>query len=134
MHASGGTRGAPDSTALTSYVKAYLEKTGESERGLARRARDPETGIGVSHGWIGDIVDGSMDRAPDLRRLRALAAGMGVDVGVLTRLAAAQWLGIPVEEVQTPEGDVVIVTVPPGLSQEERKKFRRMVEEMAKHL
>lgn len=128
--ASGGAREA----SLTAYVTAYLERTGESERSLARRARDPETGLGVSHGWLGDIVDESMDRAPDLRRLRALAAAMGVDVAILARLAARQWLGVEVEEVQSPAGDTLTVTVPEGLSQEARKKFRRMVEDLAKHV
>lgn len=119
---------------LTAYVKAHLERTGESERSLARRAKDPETGLGVSHGWLGDIVDGSMDRAPDLRRLRALAAAMSVDVGVLARLSARQWLGVEVEEVQSPAGETLTVTVPEGLSQAERQKFRRMVEDLAKHI
>ncbi len=79
---------------LTNHVRAHLDKTGHSVRELARRARDPQSGIGISDGWLSDILTGRTERAPDLRRLRALAAAMQEPVDVLTRLAAAQWLEV----------------------------------------
>lgn len=121
---------------LTRYVKDYLARTGESARGLARRSRDPVTTISLRHGWINEIVNGERELPPDLPRLRALAAGMGVPVEVVAELAAAQWLGVDVAQV-APGGDGgetrVTVTVPPGLTPEERARFVRVAEDLAKH-
>lgn len=109
---------------LTQYVKAFLDRTGWSVRELARRARDPISGIGVSHGWVNDIVTQTMERAPDMRRLRALAAAMGEHVDGLARLAAAQWLGVSVIEVPAGEGEWVAVPVRPGMKPDQREQLR----------
>jgi hypothetical protein len=145
---SGGTRGgAPDSDDhvgrdhLTRYVKEYIDqrRPKESERSLAQRCIDPVTTLRLRHGWINDLVNGTIDRAPELRRLRALAAGMDVPVRLVVELAAAQWLELDVTEVQiaeAPAGDEswVAVTVPQNLTPEERQRFVRMAEDMAKHM
>ncbi len=112
---------------LTRHVKAYLARSGRSIRDLARAARDPLTGIRVSHGWINDIVGETLERAPDLRRLRALAAAMGEPVETLARLAAAQYLGVEVTEVTEVAAGTqtwIAVPVPPGLTEAERDELR----------
>jgi hypothetical protein len=138
MPTSGGTHGSADrdQLTLTRYVRDYLAERGESERALARRAVDPETGLALNHGWINQLAQGQVNRAPELWRIRALAAGMRAPAQFLASLAAAQWLGV--EVVETPGGregeEWVTVTVPPGLSPEERDRFVRMVEDIARHL
>lgn len=119
--AGGGTVPRDD---LTQYVKAFLERTGWSVRELARQARDPISGVGVSHGWVNDIVTETMERAPDMRRLRALAAAMGQPVETLARLAAAQWLGVEALEIPVGEGEWVAVPLRPGTKPDEREQLR----------
>lgn len=134
MPASGGTLGgAANIGPLSRYVRNYLDRTGESERGLARRSRDPISEVTVRHGWLNELLNGTIERAPELRRLRALAVGMGVPVRTLAALAAKQWLEV---DVVAAEGDdtVETITVPAGLTPEQRAKFRRMVEDMARHI
>ena len=129
---SGGPGGQRDD--LTRYVADYMTRTGQSVRELARRARDPESGIRPSHGWLQDIVNGHMDRAPDLRRLRALAVAMGEPVETLARLSAAQWLNVDVIQVEADEsGDWVGVPVKPGTPEEERERIRRMMADLVRH-
>jgi hypothetical protein len=133
MPRSGGTPHA-EGTPLADYVTAYLIRTGESVRALAKRSRDPVSGIAVSHNWIQEIVNREREIPPDLRRLRGLAAGMGTDVDILARMAAQQWLGVEVEDVTTESGDTMTVTVPPGLSKDQRSRLRQVVERMAQDL
>lgn len=123
---------------LTKFVRDHMERTGRSVRELSRTARDPESGVRPSHGWIQDIANGVMERAPDLRRLRALAAAMGVDVDHLARLAAAQWLGVtPIRVVEAPVGgddeETVAVPVPGGMSAADRERLRQAAADLAKH-
>ncbi|MFI6819215.1 4-oxalocrotonate tautomerase family protein [Nonomuraea sp. NPDC050328] len=134
MPPSGGTPGSADRDDLSRYVRDYLAEHNESERALARRSRDPQTGLSLVHTWINSLVLG-ITPAPSLWRLRALAAGMGVPTRLLAELAAAQWLGVEVMEAATSnDEDWVTVTVPKGLTPEEKERFVRMVEEMARHM
>lgn len=133
MPTSGGTHGKTDQ--LSAFVRTYLAEHDESERALARRAVDPMTGLTLQHTWINSLAHGTMSRAPELWRLRALAAGMNVPVQMLAELAAAQWLGVEVAEFSVGGGkDWVAVSVPEGLSPEERARFIRMVEDIARHM
>ncbi|MGW3346758.1 hypothetical protein ACWDA3_25895 [Nonomuraea rubra] len=135
MPTSGGTPGSTDDAAsLSTFIRDYLAERDESERALARRAIDPETGFTLQHGWINQLVMGRVSRAPELWRLRALAVAMGVPAEMLAELAAAQWLGVDVARVRTGGGDWVAVSVPPGLSPEERERFVRMAEDIARHI
>ncbi len=119
---------------LTAYISAYLARTGQSVRELARRARDPISGISPSHGWLNDIVTGQMERAPDMRRLRALAAAINEPVETLARLAAAQWLGVRAIEVPIEDDAWLAIPVPRDLAPQERERRRRMVEDIFRHM
>jgi len=133
---SGGTLGSeepPDQGHLSRFVRDYLARTGVSERTLAEKSIDPVTTLRLKHGWMNLLVHARQDRAPELWRLRALAVGMGAPARRIVELAAAQWLGLDVAEVDTPSGSVV-VTVPEDLSPEKRERFVRMAEDMARHL
>lgn len=132
---SGGTPGnAEQNRPLSRFIRDYLIEHDESERKLAGRAIDPDTGLKLQHGWINALALGNVSRAPELWRLRALAAAMGMPAARLAELAAAQWLGVDVAQVPAGDGGWVAVTVPAGLSPEERDRFVRMAEDMARHL
>src|SRR5688572_16080645 len=107
MPPSGGTPGTTLDGPLTRCVKEYLARTGESERALAARSRDPVTTLSLRHGWVNELVNGRLDQAPKAYRLRALAAGMGVPERVIFELAAEQWLGVRVVEVTEEDGTIV---------------------------
>ncbi|MFI9558816.1 hypothetical protein [Nonomuraea endophytica] len=124
MPTSGGAPGGAGQ--LSAYVRTYLEERDLSERALAERAIDPETGFALQHGWINQLAKGRVPRAPEVWRLRALAAAMQVPIRLLADLAGAQWLGIEVAEVATGEGWVAIA-VPAGLSPEQRARFAERV-------
>ncbi|PZG20576.1 hypothetical protein [Nonomuraea aridisoli] len=131
MPTSGG---APGNDRLSAFVRDYLQEHDESERGLAARAIDPETGLTLQHGWINQLKKGRVPRAPELWRLRALAVAMETPVAALAQMAAAQWLGVEVADVQTGEEERVSVTVPKGMTPAERERFIRMAEDIARHL
>lgn len=120
---------------LTRFVRDYLARTGDSVRALARRSRDPQSGITLKHGWLNEIVNNERELPPDLRRLRALAAGMSVPEARLAELAAAQWLGVDVTrvDVAAERVDGVFVTTPRPLSAEERERLTLIVQDIARH-
>lgn len=131
MPPSGGTHGDTDQNRLSQYVRAYLDEHNESIRTLAARAVDPETGFALQHGYISSLVKTQVAKAPEIWRLRALAAAMKVPARMLAELAAMQWLGVEVAEVGGE--DWVAVTLPAGLSEEERQRFIAMAEDIARH-
>lgn len=104
---------------LSRYVKDYMDRTGVSNLSLARRSRDPETGEELLPQWIKHLVENRVPRSPEPWRYRALAAGMGVEVDLIRRLAAAQWIGV--ELIDTDKGEWVTVEIPPGLSDSDRQ-------------
>lgn len=132
MPTSGGAPGNADQ--LSTFVRDYLHEHEESERALAVRAVDPETGFVLQHGWINQLTKGRVSRAPELWRLRALAAAMNAPMILLAELAAAQWLGVEVAEIKSGEEDWVAVTIPKGLTPAQRERFVRMAEDIARHM
>jgi len=130
---------------LSDYVQSYLDRTGLSRRQMAEQCRDPETGQTLNHTYIGDLISDRVPRAPEMWRLRALAAGTRSDsvtegqeeeyrrrLEELKRLAAIQWLDLgDVLRVDTGEGGWITVSVPPTLSDRRRQTVIRMAEEMA---
>ncbi|MEV0306456.1 hypothetical protein [Nonomuraea fuscirosea] len=118
---------------LSAFVRDYLREHQESERRLADRAIDPETGLTLQHGWVNALKNGRVPRAPELWRLRALAVAMSVPASKLAEMAAAQWLGVEVVDVEINQDEQVAVTVPKGMPPAERARFMRMVQEMARH-
>lgn len=142
------TRGSRN-TPLSDYVQAYRDRKSLSNNRLSGWCRDPETGQRILVQWLINLVDGQLtDKAPEMWRLRALAAGMSTsDSGSLNtgeyrdqleavkRLTAAQWLELTeVLDVETSRGDVVTVSVPADLSPEAREKIRQWAEGMARDL
>jgi hypothetical protein len=136
-------------TPLSDYVQAYMDREGLSANKLATRSRDPETGQRILVQWLINLKDAQLtDKAPEMWRLRALAAGMstsddgGLDrerfreqLEVVKRLTAAQWLEMTeVLDVETSDGSIVTVSVPPDLSPEAREKIRAWAEQMARDL
>ncbi|NJP93953.1 hypothetical protein HCN51_31715 [Nonomuraea sp. FMUSA5-5] len=136
MPTSGGAPGNADRLAerLSDFVRDYLREHEESERGLALRATDPETGFSLQHGWINQLVKGRVSRAPELWRLRALAAAMSVPTAMLAEMAAAQWLGVEVAEIRVGKEEWVAVSVPPDMTPAERARFIRMANDIARHI
>lgn len=130
---SGGTPGS--TKPLSELVKAHLDGPPKlSLRDFAEKCHDHQSDRSLVHSWIDQLAHGRMARAPELWRLRALSAGMGVPAQRLAELAAVQWLGVEVAEVAAGEGSWVAVTVPDGLTPEARARFIRMAEDMAHHM
>lgn len=129
---SGGTPGS--NKPLSRLVKEHLESSGQSLREFAEKCHEPQGDRTLVHSWIDQLVHGRMARAPELWRLRALAAGMGVPLQALTELAAVQWLGVEVAELVTMQRDRVVVTVPEDMSPEKRARFVKAAEDLARHM
>lgn len=140
--------GNPGRTPLSDYVRAYMARQGLSHNQLAKRGRDPESGNRILVQWLLDMVNGEVARAPELWRLRALAAALATreggsvdlesfrrELGIIKKLAAAQWFDMPeVLEVQTADGSIITVSVPPDLPEDKREKVREWAEDMARML
>lgn len=134
---------------LSGYVRAFLAREGLSARQFALRGVDPEgDGNRLLVQWVIHLLDDQLSRkAPELWRLRALAAAMafrpdtGMDRGrynqelnVIKKLTAAQWLEMTVLEVETIDGSIVTISVPPDLSDEKRQQIREFAEQMVRML
>lgn len=135
---------------LSTYVQAYLERESVSARQFAARGVDPAgDGNRLLVQWVIHLIDNQLSRkAPELWRLRALAAAMATnpDTGldreryrreleVIKRLVAAQWLEMnEVLEVEVADGSIVTVSVPPDLSDAKRQQIRDWAEQMARML
>ncbi|MCW2878004.1 MAG: hypothetical protein JWQ95_2104 [Sphaerisporangium sp.] len=134
MPTRGGTPGSADSDQLSRFVRDYLAAHDIKVRALARRAIDPETGFELQHGWINELAAGRVSRAPELWRLRALAAAMGARPRILAELAAAQWLGVQVAEVSRDDGKKIGVSIPENLPPEKVDEFIRIAEDIARQM
>lgn len=148
MPSGSDTTTSSRNTPLSDYVKAYMDREEVSANRLAARSRDPETGQRLLVQWLINLANAQLtDKAPELWRLRALAAGMataeigGLDRGrfreqldIAKKLTAAQWLEIEmtVLEVETSDGSIVTISVPPSLSEEKRREIRELAERMAR--
>lgn len=138
------------STPLSDYIRTYREREGLSHNRLASLCRDPESGQRILVQWLINLINGHLtDKAPEMWRLRALAAGMAASetstvalgqryrehLDAVKRLAAIQWLDLgDVLDVTTSDGSVVTVNVPPTLSDAARAKVRDWAEQMARDL
>lgn len=139
--------GTTSARPLSDHIRAFMERSDLSARQLARQSLDPETGQSLNHTYVSALAGGEVPRAPELWRLRALAAGMAEATDTtnegeyrrrfdeLKRFAAAEWLDLgDVLQVPTGEGSWVTVSVPPGLSEEARRDVIKWAEGMAKRL
>ncbi|GAA5048360.1 hypothetical protein GCM10023259_023880 [Thermocatellispora tengchongensis] len=140
---NNGTRARP----LSDQVQRFMTRHDLTGRQFARYCIDPETGQSLLHGYIQDLMYGSVNRLPDMWRLRALAAGMAaVESGAdqpdyrtrleeIKRWAAVQWLELSeVEAIPVSDGGFVTISVPPNLSEEDRRRVIRMAERLAADL
>ena len=142
------TNGTTSRTPLIDHLRAFKARSGLSHNQMAKMAKDPETGRPILVQWLIDMLENRVSRAPELWRLRALSAALAtrdngtVDMDAyrrcleeIKRLAAAQWYEMgELLEVQTSDGSIVTVSVPPGLSEDDREKIRRWAEQMARDL
>ncbi|OPG10573.1 hypothetical protein [Microbispora sp. GKU 823] len=133
---------APLGDCLQAHIDRY---DGGSKNAFTERARDPETGNTFRVQWVIDLLNGRVNRAPELWRLRALAAAMAARKGAameqaryrehletLRHLTAAQYLGL---EVPAPgEDSTASFRVPAGLPLEKRKMVVRWAEMIARDL
>lgn len=131
---------------LSDYLQVQIDRCdGGSKNAFTSRARDPDTGNTFRVQWVIDLLNGKVNRAPELWRLRALAAAMasGTDTGLdraryrehldaLRRLAAAQYLGL--ELPASGEVSTASFRVPASLPVEEREMVVRWAEMIARDL
>jgi len=132
---------------LSDYVQAYLDRTGLSRRQFAAQCRDPETGQILNHTYVGDLVANKVPRAPEMWRLRALAAGTpgetvseSIDdyrrrLDMLKRMAGIPWLQLgDVLRVDTGGGTWVTVNIPPNMSERRRQRVIEWAERFAREI
>ncbi len=120
-------------TPLSDYVHEYMERTGVSANEFAQRCIDPENPARpVYPQWLKTLRSGRMESAPELWRLRALAVGLGVDLDLLKRLTASQWLELNYDVEEVPAGrDILMIPVRADLPEARRRRIRKMAELMA---
>lgn len=112
-------------TPLSDYVRDYLERTKVSKNQFSLRCVDPEDPQRVIYiQWLDRLLNGS-GPAPELWRLRALAAGMGANLEDLKRMAAIQWLDYDVAEIRDSDG-VVMIPVRRPVSEAELQQITRV--------
>lgn len=117
---------------LTRYVNDYLARKKRSIRDL-HKAMQRASGPSPSNAWLQDIVNGTMNRAPDEYRLEVLAEAMGEPYEKLAALAAKQFLGVDrVVVVRVGDDGEVAVPEPKGIDEQGREEFRAAVAELAK--
>lgn len=127
------TTGTTSDQPLSDYVRAFMVGNDLSTRQFADRCRDPDTGQTLNHSYVGSLRSNKVPRAPEMWRLRALAAGTGGNLDELKRMAAIQWLDLgDVLRVDVGGGTFVTVTVPANTSERKRRKIIRMAEAMAR--
>lgn len=117
---------------LSEFVREYMQRTGVTNLSLARRSVDHETGQELLPQWVRHLIENRIPRSPELWRYRALATGMGIDVEVIQRLAAAQWIGV--ELVEEAPGEWVTVEVPVTLTAAERRIVRETAANLARQM
>lgn len=117
-------------TPLSDYVNAFLRRTQMSQNAFVVRCVDPLDRTHVIYNqWMDRLLAGQ-GPMPELWRLRALAAGMGVDLDVVRKMAIAQWLDFEIEEVKG-DSEVIIVPLKRPVTEARRARIRRMVELLA---
>ncbi|MDF5758557.1 hypothetical protein [Spongiactinospora sp. TRM90649] len=118
-------------TPLSDYVNAYLERTQITRHQLSKRSVDPENPRNVIYPQWLEALQGARAPAPELWRLRALAAGTNTSLDQLKQMAAKQWLEYDVAEVLS-DGELLMIAVPRSLSEEKRRRIKRLAEAMAR--
>ncbi len=119
-------------TPLSDYVLKYMERTQVSANQLAQRCIDPENpSRPIYPQWLKALWEARLDSAPALWRLRALSVGLGAEVTLLKRLAAAQWLELEYEveeaEIEGAAGtEVIMIPVKAGLPEARRRRILQM--------
>lgn len=83
-----------DRTQFTDLVRSQREGLHLSYRALSEKSRDPETGEGVSYGWLHRLETGKPVVPPEMPVLRALSVGLQLPLPRLQRAAGAQFFGI----------------------------------------
>src|SRR5215475_2675443 len=83
---------------LGDYIREVTDRKDLSDREVARRSRS-----GITPSYIGNIKNGRVDN-PSVKKLQALARGLGVPEDELFRVAR----GLPIDKVANPvESDLL---------------------------
>ncbi|GAA0386671.1 hypothetical protein GCM10009530_42100 [Microbispora corallina] len=106
-------------TPLNDCIREHLEDQGISIRTLALRSMSQSTGQRLTAQWITDVLSGRVPRMPDMWRLEALAAGLGMDADSLKGLAITQWIGWEIVDVPAGVGERLIFRAPRGYTAEQ---------------
>lgn len=120
-------------TDLSDLVKHRREELGLSDRALAPRCIDPDTGEApFAHAWLGRLqrADPSV-KAPKINILRALAEGLRLPLEVVRDAAIAQYMGIdPIGDAIWSKDRSIRITVArmSELSEADRAEFAQLAE------
>ncbi|GIH73568.1 hypothetical protein [Sphaerimonospora thailandensis] len=129
MPSQRATPGQPPAP-LSDRIRDYVADKQISIRMLALRSVSTATGQCLTAQWITDVLSGRVSRMPDLWRLEALAAGLGMDPDSVKALAVTQWIGWDIADVQTGVGERLIFRVPKGYTSEQRARLAEEITQM----
>ena len=87
-----------DRTQFADLVRSQREKLNLSYRTLSEKCRDPETGEGVSYGWLHRLETGKPVVPPEMPLLRALSVGLQLPLPRLQEAAGAQFFGMDFDQ------------------------------------
>ena len=87
-----------DRTQFADLVRSQRERLQLSYRMLSEKSRDPETGEGVSYGWLHRLETGKPVVPPEMPLLRALSIGLQLPLSRLQQAAGVQFLGLSADQ------------------------------------
>lgn len=109
---------------LSDFVRRMIDEKGLSYREVERRAG--AAGYEISHATVGDIIN-KPDKTVQLDTLVALAAGLDVDIEVLTSLASGEGSDLDLNKII--ERDMrEIARILNGADEKEREYGLRLIE------
>lgn len=125
-----GADEAAEEAPVTALIRTVASAAGRSYRKIAAEAVDPVTGEQLDYRYINDIARGKVASAPSPARVRALAAGLGVDVDDLKQLAAVQWLDVRIETRHPREGEIQLWSTVRQLSEEDLEAVQMLAQSL----
>ncbi|GAA2351626.1 XRE family transcriptional regulator [Streptomyces carpaticus] len=94
---------------------------------LEERTVDPESGQTLPHSWVHRLEKGDVGVAPEVWRLRALAAGLKLPLARVQEAAAAQFFGV--DSLWSNEGNLrALVEHAERLTPEQQQQLIRIAE------
>lgn len=110
---------------LSRLVRERRAELGLSLAKVEKAAEDPD----LTANWINRLELGVLRGAPSTERLASLAKGLRLDVDVVGRAAAAQFMGVKDLSIWSEDGSVqIVVAHMADLTPEGRRDLAEMVE------